>query len=399
MAAGLCVRSAWRRGRALRSSLACAVLLILAAILTPLGAAAQEWSAPRTVFVPSTGHTTDGLFLDLWRAERALLGDPVTEEFRARTGFTATGDADIVQYYEHLALVYLPNEDPGEQVQPLDLGRQALADAVAAGAPRALERALERAVCAPSSTSCANVVATGHTVRGSFLTLWDSGETARWFGLPLTETFAAPDRTRIQYFENGILRLTVGGAVEPLPLGSIAARQAQVDTKPIDRPQDVPTYDETLFVPPPEATPVEETGSGTEWSFGPGPQQGAWKEIVVSISAQSMWAYEEGQLVMSSLVSTGTAEVWETTTPVGQWSVLSKYDVQDMEGTISDEHYFVADVPYVMYFDNHGNALHGTYWHSNFGAPMSHGCVNLPMDIAAWMYEWAPVGTAVSVIN
>ena len=200
-------------------------------------------------------------------------------------------------------------------MQPLDLGRQALADAVAAGAPRALERALERAVCAPSSTSCANVVATGHTVRGSFLTLWDSGETARWFGLPLTETFAAPDRTRIQYFENGILRLTAGGAVEPLPLGSIAARQAQVDTKPIDRPQDVPTYDETLFVPPPKATPVEETGSGTEWSFGPGPQQGAWKEIVVSISAQSVWAYEEGQLVMSSLVSTGTAEVWETTTP------------------------------------------------------------------------------------
>ena len=102
---------------------------------------------------------------------------------------------------------------------------------------------------------------------------------------------------------------------------------------------------------------------------------------------------------MSSLVSTGTAEVWETTTPIGHWSVLSKIDVQDMEGTISDEYYFVADVPYVMYFDNLGNALHGTYWHSNFGTPMSHGCVNLPIDIAAWMYEWAPVGTAVSVIG
>jgi hypothetical protein len=368
-------------------------------MLTPLAAAAQDWSAPRTVFVPTTGHTTDGLFLDLWRAERALLGDPITEEFRARTGFTAAGHADVVQYYEHLALVYLPDEAPGEQVQALDLGRQALDDAVAAGTSRALDRALERAVCAPSSAVCATIVATGHTVRGTFLTFWQSGETARWFGLPLTETFAAPDRTRIQYFENGILRLAADGAVEPLPLGSIAARRAKVDTKPIERPQDVSTYDEGLFVPPPEATPVEETGSGTEWSSGPGPQQGAWKEIVVSISAQSMWAYEEGQLVMSSLVSTGTAEVWETTTPIGHWSVVSKVDVQDMEGTISDEYYFVADVPYVMYFDNHGNAIHGTYWHSNFGAPMSHGCVNLPMDIAAFMYEWAPVGTAVSVIN
>jgi lipoprotein-anchoring transpeptidase ErfK/SrfK len=52
-----------------------------------------------------------------------------------------------------------------------------------------------------------------------------------------------------------------------------------------------------------------------------------------------------------------------------------------------------------MYFDEHGDALHGTYWHSNFGTPMSHGCVNLPMDIAAWMYGWADVGTAVSVIS
>ena len=88
----------------------------------------------------------------------------------------------------------------------------------------------------------------------------------------------------------------------------------------------------------------------------------------------------------------------ETTTPIGSHSILSKVDVQDMEGTISGEYYFVEDVPYVMYFDNLGNALHGTYWHSNFGAPMSHGCINLPMDVAAWMYGWASVGTPLTVI-
>jgi hypothetical protein len=400
MGAGVRVDSAWRRGGTHRSLGIVAILFVLAAIGMPLGAAAQAWAAPRTVYVPTTGHTADGLFLDLWRAERALLGDPVTEEFRARTGFTSGGEANVVQYYEHLALVYLPDEAPGEQVQTLDLGRQALDDAVAAGATRALDRALERAVCAPAAgTECATVVATGHTVRDPFLTFWRGGETARWLGEPLTEAFYAPDRTRIQYFENGILRLTAAGEVEPLPLGSIAARRHKAETKPIERPQDVPVYDEALFTPPPEATPTEgEAGSGQDWSFGPGPQQGAWKEIVVSISAQSMWAYEEGQLVMSSLVSTGTAEVWETTTPIGHWSILSKYEVQDMEGTISDEYYFVADVPDVMYFDNLGNAIHGTYWHNNFGTPMSHGCVNLPLDVAAWMYEWAPVGTAVSVI-
>ncbi|MDP9366595.1 MAG: L,D-transpeptidase, partial [Chloroflexota bacterium] len=132
--------------------------------------------------------------------------------------------------------------------------------------------------------------------------------------------------------------------------------------------------------------------------IGPGPQQGAYQEVVISISAQTLWAYEGNQLVNSTLVSTGTAEVPETTTPIGSHTILSKVDVQDMEGTISGEYYFVPDVPYVMYFDGLGNALHGTYWHSNFGAPMSHGCVNLPLDVAAWIYGWASVGTAVTVI-
>ena len=384
-----------------RTTATISVVLAVLALAVPLAASAQGWSAPRTVFVPSTGHTTDGLFLDLWRNERALLGDPVTEEFRSRTGFTGAGDVNVVQYYEHLALVYLPNETPENQVQPLDLGRQALEAARGAGLTQALDRALDRAVCAPASAgSCINVVSSGHTVRGAFLTFWQTDNAATLLGSPLSEAFAAPDRTRIQYFENAILRLTASGAVEPLPLGRITAKRAQVTTEPIAQPADVPAYDEALFVPPPEATPTEdESATSTDWSFGPGPQQGAWKEVVVSISAQSMWAYEEGELVMSSLVSTGTAEVPETTTPVGFHSVLAKFDAQTMEGTISGDYYRVEDVPYVMYFDNLGNAIHGTYWHANFGAPMSHGCVNLPMDIAAWMYEWAPVGTAITVVG
>ncbi|MBA3449943.1 MAG: L,D-transpeptidase [Chloroflexia bacterium] len=402
MGGGLRDRGAWTRVVSRLGIATVSVFLAVFALLVPYSALAQSWSAPRTVYVPSTGHTADGLFLDVWRAERALLGDPVTEEFRSRTGFSGSGDIDanVVQYFEHMALVYLPDEASGDQVQPLALGRQALDEARSDGTTRALARALDRAVCAPASAgNCANVVASGHTIRGGFLTFWRTGEAASWLGSPLTEAFAAPDRTRIQYFENGILRLSAGGTVGPLPLGRIAARRAQVKTDPVEQPPDVPVYDETLFIPPPEATPVEEDGPATDWSFGPGPQQGAWKEVVVSLSAQSMWAYEEGELVMSSLVSTGTAEMPETSTPVGYHSVLAKFDAQTMEGTISGEYYRVEDVPFVMYFDNLGNAIHGTYWHSNFGAPMSHGCVNLPMDIAAWMYEWAPVGTAITVVG
>jgi hypothetical protein len=399
MGVGLPLRTLRRPGYALRVLSALIVLLLYlpASRLIAPHASAQEWSAPRTVYVPTTGHTTDGLFLDVWRVERDLLGDPVTEEFAPRTGFTAVGDADVVQYYEHLGLIYLPDEVPERQVQALDLGRQALADARDSGATLALQDALQRAVCAPGTDSCLTVVATGHTVRGPFLAYWQEGAVSSWLGYPLTEAFRAPDGTRVQYFENGILRLAEDGLAEPLPLGRISAQRAKIDTRPVPQPDDVPIYDESLFIDPnpkiEEA--VEAWGPG---SFGPGPQQGAWKEIVVSISAQAMWAYENGELVVSTYVSTGTAEVPETTTPIGYHSVIAKVDVQTMEGTISGEYYRVEDVPHVMYFDNLGNAIHGTYWHSNFGAPMSHGCVNLPLDIAAWMYEWAPVGTAVTVI-
>ncbi len=373
------------------------LLVTIAVLMSPLSALAQGWSAPRTVFIADTGHTSDGLFLDVWRGERSILGDPVTEEIQPRSGFSSVGEVDVVQYYEHLALIYLPHEIPERQVQALDLGRQALAQAQEAGPSIALRRALERTVCSPgTSGTCLSVVSSGHTLRDPFLTYWQEGSAADWLGLPLTEAFAAPDGTRVQYFENGILRKTANGA-EPLPIGKIAAERARLDTSPITQPADVPLYDETLFTPPPEAEAAATPGYGV-WDFGPGPQQGAWKEVVVSISQQAMWAYEADQMVMSSLVSTGTAEVPETTTPIGSHAVIAKFDVQTMEGTISGEHYRVEDVPYVMYIDDFGNALHGTYWHSNFGAPMSHGCINLPMDVAAWMYAWADLGTAVSVI-
>ncbi len=50
-----------------------------------------------------------------------------------------------------------------------------------------------------------------------------------------------------------------------------------------------------------------------------------------------------------------------------------------------------------MYFNLDAEALHGAYWHNNFGHKMSHGCVNLPLYFATWLYGWAPLGTEVWV--
>ena len=119
------------------------------------------------------------------------------------------------------------------------------------------------------------------------------------------------------------------------------------------------------------------------------------KSIVVSIGQQALWAYRGDRIVLSSHVSTGRTGF---DTPIGSYNVLSKLPSQTMAGVIGGEYYNVPDVPSVLYFTNNGHALHGTYCHNNFGSPMSHGCVNLPLDVAAWLYGWAPVGTPVLVV-
>ncbi len=66
-------------------------------------------------------------------------------------------------------------------------------------------------------------------------------------------------------------------------------------------------------------------------------------------------------------------------------------------GEQSGIRYEVKDVPHVMYINLDAEALHGAYWHNNFGTPMSHGCLNLPLDMAEFLYGWAPLGTQVWV--
>ena len=117
------------------------------------------------------------------------------------------------------------------------------------------------------------------------------------------------------------------------------------------------------------------------------------KWIDVSLSKQKLVAYEGQTPVLTSWVSSGLGR---TPTVTGTYRVYLKYKSQTMRGNILGERYEVPNVPDVMYFFS-GYALHGAYWHNNFGRPMSHGCVNLPLGIAKRLYEWAPQGTIVMV--
>ncbi|HOU39778.1 MAG TPA: L,D-transpeptidase family protein [Promineifilum sp.] len=115
--------------------------------------------------------------------------------------------------------------------------------------------------------------------------------------------------------------------------------------------------------------------------------------IDVNLSTQTLVAYEGDTPVFNTLVSSGLPQ-WPTVT--GQFRTYMKYESQTMNGYLLGYDYFLPDVPYVMYFYE-DYAIHGTYWHNNFGTPMSHGCVNVSTPDAGWLFNWAPVGTLVNV--
>jgi LysM repeat protein len=117
------------------------------------------------------------------------------------------------------------------------------------------------------------------------------------------------------------------------------------------------------------------------------PADGRW--IDVDLSAQRLTAYQGSTAVRSTLVSTGLPR---TPTPTGQFRVYVKY----ASTTMSGPGYYLPNVPYTMYFYR-GYGIHGTYWHSNFGHPMSHGCINLPTSEAQWLFNWASVNTLVNI--
>jgi lipoprotein-anchoring transpeptidase ErfK/SrfK len=116
------------------------------------------------------------------------------------------------------------------------------------------------------------------------------------------------------------------------------------------------------------------------------------KWIDVSIKKQMLVAYEGARPVFATLVSTGRGELAdpeETDATVrGTFMIHAKHISGTMDGDETAEDSFdLRDVPYIQYFHK-GYALHGAYWHNEFGKVRSHGCVNLPPADAAWLFAW-----------
>jgi lipoprotein-anchoring transpeptidase ErfK/SrfK len=344
-----------------------------------------NWTPPSTVYIPETGHTVDGVFLDSWRAwgGASSWGFPLTAELQE--------NGHIVQYYDYGRFEYHPEDPNGVVVQFGDLGRQlqpfVLRRASGSGSAAVNEAALAARAWAPLDVSARVdtetwrfVPETSHTVAGEFKAFWEATGESGYLGNPVSEPYKV-DGVTYQVFERGTLTQRNGEPPAMIPIGKMVVERLRLDTTPSAQGE-LPVYSEDLFTPPmTTVSGVPADPNGEKW-------------VLINITLQYLWAYQGDQVLWQGYISTGTAKF---ATPPGSYHVLSKLPSQTMEGVLGGEYYNVPDVPNVMYFTDRGHAIHGTYWHNNFGTPMSHGCVNLPMDVADWMYQWSTVGMRVEI--
>jgi hypothetical protein len=132
------------------------------------------------------------------------------------------------------------------------------------------------------------------------------------------------------------------------------------------------------------------------------------KRIEVSIETQRLTCYEYDQPVFTTIISSGRLSSQPgpngipTRTPLGEYNVRVKMPSKHMgNGSLAAdiEAYELPGVPWTTFFTTQGHAFHGTYWHDNFGVPMSSGCINMRNEEAKWLFRWCTPSAAMSELN
>jgi len=120
--------------------------------------------------------------------------------------------------------------------------------------------------------------------------------------------------------------------------------------------------------------------------------------IEVNLDEQTLAVYQDNQLRFATVIASGTG-AWATR--AGVFQIYEKLESTTMSGATEadrSDYYYLQDVPWTMYYDEQ-RALHGAYWHDGFGYPRSHGCVNLALGDAHWIFDWAAIGDYVYVFD
>lgn len=346
------------------------------ALARQLGAAsAASLPLVENMFFSPTGHHVSNRagFLEFWREHGGLLvfGYPISEEI--------IEDGRVVQYFEHARFEYHPElAAEGSPVQLSLLGRELFADRT----------------FAPGSASNGTrfFPETQHTLSGKFLMFWNKRGGLAVFGYPISEPIEEPSPTdgvvRVaQYFERARFEY------HPEELGSFYQQEAQAlglnllglhEVQLADLGRQAALKRDGAF-----ATSTQLAGT-PDWS------PNIWqRHIDVDLSAQHLTAYEGDTPVFTAPVATGKDGF---NTPTGTFAIYSKYPMENMAGSAGGETWYVPNIPWVQYIVG-GVAFHGTYWHDQWGTGfrLSHGCVNLNIDDAQWLYEWADIGTQVNI--
>jgi hypothetical protein len=126
--------------------------------------------------------------------------------------------------------------------------------------------------------------------------------------------------------------------------------------------------------------PPDGSGNSTRW-------------IDVNLAEQTIAVYDKNELVYATVIATGLQPFW---TRPGLFKIYQRKITELMRNNDPSDFYYLEDVPWTMYFDG-PRALHGAYWRPRFGYPQSHGCVNLSVGDAHWLFDWARVGDWVYV--
>ena len=176
------------------------------------------------------------------------------------------------------------------------------------------------------------------------------------------------------------------------------SKQDEIDSENIVEDYD-PSAKEGVFnnkiVEVPQITPI------TNPVLGDSTESNSEKRIEVDLTKQKVLAYDGYKLVYDFLISSGS---WDRT-PTGNFKIWTKVRSQKMSGGSKElgTYFYLPNVQNVMFFYNEkyerklGYSFHQAYWHNNFGVPMSHGCINMTTADSAALFNWANVGTPVTI--
>lgn len=340
------------------------VVVLMAALMPAFGLAQEEGGESSLVYFEETGQVLSGPFLDAW----FLVGGP------DRTGLPVSAPLKIgdnwVQWFEYARM-----EVAAESYTEADPSSVALGNIGSSYAERfgyIQSHPAFRAV-GGASADAQYFQETSHSLGNAMLDAHNNGSNAEHLGIPISEEFKINGST-YQFFEFGALSWSAEAGTEMVPVGTLEAMLHGRLGNRIDKPEGADTYSPDFFA-------LRGQYPGERW-------------IEINLSTHTLTAWDGDTPVMSSLVVTGAPI---SPTVEGEFRIYWKLPSQTMSGVGADGvRYEQADVPSVMYFFEDW-AIHGAYWRNGFGYAASHGCVNLPLQQGAWLYDWASVGTRVVV--